>query len=47
MVMALLWIKYEAEEVEVRKEKKDTPRHYKTIIYFTLPVLVLEKKIFK
>jgi hypothetical protein len=46
MVMALLRKKYQAQEVELRKENKGTPRHYKTIIYFTLPVLVLEK-IFK
>jgi hypothetical protein len=47
MVMALLQKKYPSQDIELSKWKKGTPRQYKIIIFFTLPVLVLEKKIFK
>jgi hypothetical protein len=33
-------------EIGFRKKKKGTPRHYKPYFY-TLPVLILEKNIFK
>jgi hypothetical protein len=36
MVMAQLGKKYYSLEDELRKQKKGTPRYYKTIILFTL-----------
>jgi hypothetical protein len=34
MVMAMLRKKYKSQEVELRKWKKDTPRHYKALNCF-------------